>query len=142
MWNVLLTGMDVGVLFHVGLLMKAFTTILTRVWSGVWVNEKMCGQCTRSLEWFSALFALKEKDQKGSCINIWVLLFLDFWKNFLMINFILDFLVHFNLNDKKRSISVRLSKAEATSYPERFFQSIYGILQSFRFSKKAFVWNF
>ena len=54
-----LTGVDVGVLLHVGLLVEALATELARVRSRVRVDQQVCGESGRPLEGFPALLALK-----------------------------------------------------------------------------------
>lgn len=55
----LLTCMDVGVLFHVGLLMKPLAAVLAGIGPGVRVDQQMGGQSGRSLEALAALFAFE-----------------------------------------------------------------------------------
>lgn len=56
----LLTGVDVGVLLHVGLLMEALATELAWVRSRVRVDQQVCGECGRPLERLPALLALED----------------------------------------------------------------------------------
>lgn len=53
-----LTGVDVGVLLHVGLLMKPLAAVLARVGPRVRVYEQVSAQRARSLERLPALFTL------------------------------------------------------------------------------------
>jgi hypothetical protein len=55
----LLTGVDVGVLLHVGLLVEALATELARVGSRVRVDQQVRGESGRTLEGLAALFALE-----------------------------------------------------------------------------------
>lgn len=43
-WNLQLTGVYVGVLLHVGLLVETLATILAGIWPGIAVDEQMRGQ--------------------------------------------------------------------------------------------------
>ena len=54
-----LTGVDVGVLLHVGLLVEALATELAWVGSRVRVDQQVCGEGGRPLERRPALFALE-----------------------------------------------------------------------------------
>lgn len=42
-YNIILTGVDVGVFLHIGLLMESFSTKLARVWSRVRVDQQVRG---------------------------------------------------------------------------------------------------
>ena len=54
-----LTGVDVGVLLHVGLLVEALATELAWVGSRVRVDQQVCGESGRPLERLAALLALE-----------------------------------------------------------------------------------
>lgn len=55
-----LTRVDVRVFLHVALLMESLATELTRIWSGVGMDEQMSAEGAGPLEGFTALFALKD----------------------------------------------------------------------------------
>lgn len=57
--DLLLTGVDVGVLFHVRLLVEPFATVLARVRPGVRVDQEVRGQRRAPLERFPALLAIE-----------------------------------------------------------------------------------
>ena len=54
-----LTGVDVGVLLHVRLLVEALATELARIRSRVRVDQQVCGESGRPLERLPALLALE-----------------------------------------------------------------------------------
>jgi hypothetical protein len=56
----LLTGVDVGVFLHVGLLVEALATELAWVRSRVRVDQQVCGESGRPLERLPALLALED----------------------------------------------------------------------------------
>jgi len=56
----LLTGVDVGVLLHVGLLVEALATELAWVRSRVRVDQQVCRESGRPLERLPALLTLED----------------------------------------------------------------------------------
>jgi len=65
-----LTGVYVGVLFHVRLLVEAFAAVLARVRSRVGVNQQVRGQRRRSLETLAALQTRERATSRSRRVSI------------------------------------------------------------------------
>lgn len=56
-----LTCVNVGMFLHVRFLVEAFPTELTRIWSGIRMDEQVSGQGRGSLKGLAALMALEHR---------------------------------------------------------------------------------